>query len=162
MTLAFDKIVNIEQALAWREDCYRSWEKVVLTNGCYDIITRGHTSCLEQARNLGDRLIVLVNSDRAVKLLKGPTRPVNNEFDRMFVLAGFEAVSRVCLVDDMRITKALEALKPNLWIKGADYNLETLNQSERKAVESNGGEIRFIEYLKNYSTTNLLNKLAKQ
>jgi rfaE bifunctional protein nucleotidyltransferase chain/domain len=115
---------------------------------------------LETARNLGDALLVGVNSDQAVRGLKGEGRPVNNEGDRAGVLAALEAVTYVCIFPDVRATDFLGRAKPDIYVKGGDYTLETLDQNERRTVESGGGKIHLISFVPGKSTTSLLQKIA--
>ena len=115
---------------------------------------------LEKARNLGDILLVGVNGDAAVRGLKGDGRPVNNEDDRAAVLAALESVNAVCIFPEVRATNFLSMVQPDVYVKGGDYTLETLDQSERLAVENAGGKIELIQFVPGKSTTGLLEKLA--
>ena len=134
------KIIAWDQLPAWRAALRASGKKLAVTNGCFDILHLGHVTYLENARNFGDALLIGVNSDAAVRGLKGPTRPVNSETDRASVLAALQSVDGVCIFADTTATKFLAAAQPDLYIKGGDYTLETLNQDERRAVESAGGQ----------------------
>src|SRR6202012_5247461 len=146
---------------AWRQSLRASGKKWVVTNGCLDILHLGHVTYLETARNFGDALLIGVNSDAAVRGLKGAGRPVNSETDRAAVLAALESVDGVCLFTDVRATKFLAAAQPDIYVKGGDYTLETLNQEERAAVESAGGKIVFVPFVPGKSTTSLLEKISK-
>lgn len=123
--------------------------------------TRATSVYLETARNLGDALLIGVNGDDAVRQLKGPDRPVNDENDRAAVLAALESVSAVCIFAEMRATRFLAAARPDTYVKGGDYTLETLNQEERVAVEAAGGKINIIPFVPGKSTTAILQKIAK-
>lgn len=135
--------------------------KLVVTNGCFDLLHAGHVTYLETARNHGDSLLVGLNSDESTRKLKGEGRPVNPETDRVLVLAALESVSGVCIFSDKTATRFLAAAQPDVYVKGGDYTLETLNQDERRAVESAGGKIVIIPFLPGKSTTALLGKFSK-
>ncbi len=131
--------------------------KVVFTNGCFDIIHAGHVGYLEQARQLGDRLIVAVNSDNSVRKLKGDGRPINPEDRRMAVLAGLGAVDWVVCFDDDTPEELLRILQPDILVKGGDYEKETVVGWE--IVEGYGGEVQVLDFLDNVSTTAIVNKI---
>jgi D-glycero-beta-D-manno-heptose 1-phosphate adenylyltransferase len=152
------KIIAYPELSKWRQQ-FRGGRKLVVTNGCFDLLHLGHVTYLEKARNLGDLLLVGVNSDAAVRGLKGEGRPVNNEDDRATVLAALEAVDAVCIFPDVRATQFLVAAQPDIYVKGGDYTLETLDQSERRTVEQGGGKIELIPFVPGKSTTGLLQKL---
>jgi rfaE bifunctional protein nucleotidyltransferase chain/domain len=156
-----DKIIAWDDLPAWRNQMRASGKKLVVTNGCFDILHLGHVTYLENARNFGDALLIGVNSDRAVSGLKGPGRPVNSESDRQAVLAALQSVDGVCLFTDTAATKFLAAAQPDIYVKGGDYTLETLNQDERRAVESAGGKIVLVPFVPGKSTTGLLEKISK-
>jgi rfaE bifunctional protein nucleotidyltransferase chain/domain len=156
-----DKIIAWDDLPAWRQKLRVSGKKLVVTNGCFDILHLGHVTYLENARNFGDALLIGVNSDAAVSGLKGPGRPVNSETDRAAVLAALASVDGVCLFTDTTATRFLAAAQPDIYVKGGDYTLETLNQDERRAVESAGGRIVLVPFVPGKSTTGLLEKIAK-
>lgn len=140
----------------------RAWNrKLVVTNGCFDVLHLGHVSYLEAARNLGDALLVGVNADAAVRELKGPTRPVNSENDRALVLAALGSVAGVCLFTEATATRFLALAQPDIYVKGGDYTLETLNQEERQVVERAGGQIVILPIVPGKSTTALLKKISQ-
>src|SRR5271154_146724 len=130
-----DKIIAWDNLSAWRKNFRASGKKLVVTNGCFDILHLGHVTYLETARNFGDALLVGVNGDNATRELKGAGRPVNSENDRAAVLAALESVNGVCIFTERTATKFLAAAQPDIYVKGGDYTLETLNQDERRAVE---------------------------
>ncbi len=136
-------------------------KKLVVTNGCFDLLHLGHVTYLESARNLGDALLVGVNSDAAVRQIKGPDRPVNNENDRAAVLAALESLDGVCLFTDSTATRFLSLARPDIYVKGGDYTLETLNQEERQTVEAAGGKIVIIPFVPGKSTTALLERILR-
>ncbi len=154
-----EKIIAASELPGWREKLRQQGRKLVVTNGCFDLLHVGHVTYLEAARNQGDVLLIGVNSDAAVRELKGPTRPVNNEQDRLAVLAALQSVSGVCLFAEKRATLFLELAQPDVYVKGGDYTLETLDQDERRAVEAAGGKIVIIPFVPDRSTTATLKKL---
>jgi rfaE bifunctional protein nucleotidyltransferase chain/domain len=156
-----DKIIVWERLPEWRQKMRASGRRLVVTNGCFDILHLGHVTYLEKARNFGDALLIGLNSDAAVRGLKGAGRPVNSEGDRSAVLAALESVDGVCLFTDTTATKFLAVAQPDIYVKGGDYTLETLNQDERRAVESGGGKIVLVPFVPGKSTTGLLEKIAK-
>jgi D-glycero-beta-D-manno-heptose 1-phosphate adenylyltransferase len=156
-----DKIIAWDQLPEWRKQFRASGEKLVVTNGCFDILHLGHVTYLETARNFGDALLVGVNGDAATRELKGVGRPVNSENDRAAILASLESVSAVCIFPEKTATKFLSIAQPDIYVKGGDYTLETLNQDERRAVESAGGKIKIIPFVPGKSTTALLEKISE-
>ena len=156
-----DKIIEWDDLPAWRKAFRATGKKLVVTNGCFDILHLGHVTYLENAHNYGDALLLGVNSDAAVRELKGPSRPLNSESDRASVLAALQSVDGVCIFGDKTATKFLSAAQPDIYVKGGDYTLETLNQDERRAVESAGGKIVLVPFVPGKSTTGLLEKISK-
>jgi len=156
-----NKIIAGEQLPEWRKTVRAAGKKLVVTNGCFDILHLGHVTYLENARNRGDALLVGVNSDAAVRGLKGTGRPVNSETDRAAVMAALQSVDGVCIFTDTTATKFLAAAQPDIYVKGGDYTLETLNQDERRAVESAGGKIVLVPFVPGKSTTGLLERISR-
>jgi D-glycero-beta-D-manno-heptose 1-phosphate adenylyltransferase len=152
------KIIPYDNLAAWREQKRRAG-RLVVTNGCFDLLHLGHVTYLETARNLGDALLIGVNSDASVRGLKGEGRPLNSETDRACVLAALEAVNFVCVFPDVRATQFLARAQPDIYVKGGDYTIETLDQEERRIVESSGGAIHLIPFVPGKSTTGLLQKI---
>jgi rfaE bifunctional protein nucleotidyltransferase chain/domain len=136
--------------------------RLVVTNGCFDILHLGHVTYLENARNLGDALLVGLNSDAAVRELKGEGRPVNHEQDRAGVLAALESVDAICVFGEKSAARFLAVARPDIYVKGGDYTLETLNQEERRIVETAGGRIVLVPVVPGRSTTSLLEKISVQ
>ena len=133
-------------------------EPIVFTNGVFDILHRGHVSYLAQARALGASLVLALNSDASARLLgKGPGRPLNAETDRACVLAALESVSLVTLFDEATPVELLKRVRPQLYVKGGDYDIETLE--ETKWVRSWGGEARALSFVDGYSTTALVQRI---
>jgi rfaE bifunctional protein nucleotidyltransferase chain/domain len=156
-----DKIIAWDKLSEWRKLFRASGKKLVVTNGCFDILHLGHVTYLESARSFGDALLVGVNGDVATRQLKGAGRPVNSESDRAAILAALESVRGVCIFTDTTATKFLAAAQPDIYVKGGDYTLDTLNQDERRAVESSGGKIKIIPFVPGKSTTALLKKISR-
>jgi len=156
-----EKIIPWEKLPEWREAMRASGKKLVVTNGCFDLLHAGHVSYLETARNLGDALLLGLNGDDSVRQLKGPDRPVNEEADRARILAALESVSAVCIFAERSANRFLAAAQPDVYVKGGDYSLETLDQNERQTVEQAGGKIVFIPFVPGKSTTALLKKISR-
>ncbi len=133
-------------------------QPVVFTNGVFDILHRGHVSYLAQARARGGSLVIGLNSDASARGLgKGPDRPLNNEADRACVLAALESVSLVVLFDEATPVELLKRLRPQLYVKGGDYDIETLE--ETRCVRSWGGDARALAFVDGYSTTSLVRRI---
>ncbi|HZE92142.1 MAG TPA: D-glycero-beta-D-manno-heptose 1-phosphate adenylyltransferase [Rhizobacter sp.] len=133
-------------------------QPVVFTNGVFDILHRGHVSYLAEARALGASLVIGLNSDASARLLnKGPDRPLNRETDRACVLAALESVSLVTWFDEATPVELLKLVRPQLYVKGGDYDIETLE--ETRWVRSWGGEARAIAFIDGYSTTALVKRI---
>jgi rfaE bifunctional protein nucleotidyltransferase chain/domain len=155
------KIITWERLPEWRVALRATGKRLVVTNGCFDLLHVGHVTYLETARNQGDALLVGVNGDDAVRQLKGADRPINAEGDRAAILAALESVDAVCIFAERTATRFLAAAQPDIYVKGGDYTLETLNKDERRAVEQAGGTIVLIPFVPGKSTTALLSKIAK-
>ncbi|HEY5793323.1 MAG TPA: adenylyltransferase/cytidyltransferase family protein [Chthoniobacterales bacterium] len=134
--------------------------RVVLTNGCFDLLHVGHLRYLEAARALGDRLVVAVNSDESVRALKGPARPINPEGDRAEILSALKCVDYVTIFRTERVTGVIHLLEPDVYAKGGDYTIETLNAEERAALEKCGAAIEILPLVPGKSTTALIEKIA--
>jgi len=131
---------------------------MVFTNGVFDILHRGHVTYLAQARALGASLVIGLNSDASARGLgKGPDRPLNNEVDRACVLAALESVSLVTLFDEATPVELLRLVRPDLYVKGGDYDIESLE--ETRVVRSHGGDARAIAFVEGYSTTALVRRV---
>jgi len=130
---------------------------LVTTNGIFDILHVGHIRYLQEAKKLGDMLIVAVNSDASTKRLKGDSRPINNENDRAEVLAALECVDFVTIFNDDNPIKILSLLKPNVHVKGGDYSISQI--VEKDAVEKSGGKVVLIPMIEGYSTTDIIQKM---
>jgi rfaE bifunctional protein nucleotidyltransferase chain/domain len=147
-----------EEAEAFRAE----GKRLVLTNGCFDLLHVGHVRYLQAARALGDALAVALNSDTSVRALKGEGRPINPENDRAEVLAALECVDYIAIFSEMRATRFLERVKPAIYVKGGDYTLETLDREERAVLEKIGAEIKILPLQPGYSTSRLIARLHEQ
>lgn len=155
---AVDKVVTREE-LVNRVNTWRAvGEKVAFTNGCFDLLHVGHITVLEQARRTGDRLIVAINSDASVSRLKGPTRPIVGERERARVLAALAAVDAVVVFDEPTPLELIVASRPDVIVKGGDYNVDTVVGAQE--VMSWGGQVRIVPTVDGYSTTRLIEKGA--
>ena len=138
-------------------DWQRADQKVVFTNGCFDIVHLGHIDYLEKARALGDRLVLGLNTDASVGRLKGPSRPVVNEYARARLMAALAFVDTVILFDEPTPKALIEALKPDILVKGDDYSIENIVGAD--FVMRNGGSVETVPLVKGYSTTGLIEKI---
>lgn len=150
-------VMTAEQLALVVEDARAHGEKVVFTNGCFDIIHAGHVGYLAEARKLGDRLIVAINNDDSVKRLKGPGRPINPVDRRMAVLAGLAAVDWVVSFADDTPEALLRMIRPDILVKGGDYSVEGVVGAE--FVQSYGGEVAVLNFLDNCSTSAIVEKV---
>jgi D-glycero-beta-D-manno-heptose 1-phosphate adenylyltransferase len=152
------KIKNITELKKIIEKLTRQNQKIVTTNGVFDIIHIGHIRYLQEAKKLGDILIVAINSDNSVKKIKGPKRPLNNENDRAEALAALDCVDYVTVFDENNPIKVLERIKPNVHVKGGDYEISQI--VEKKTVEKNKGIVVLIPEVKGYSTSDLIERIV--
>jgi rfaE bifunctional protein nucleotidyltransferase chain/domain len=153
-----DKIISFEAVAAWREGLRSAGRSLVVTNGCFDILHAGHVTYLDAARREGDVLLVGLNADESVRRIKGPTRPINCESDRATVLAGLASVGAVTVFTEDDALRLLEVARPDVYVKGGDYTLDTINQPERRLVESMGGRIVILPGVEGRSTTAILQR----
>lgn len=132
-------------------------KKIVFTNGCFDILHRGHVTYLTEARKLGDLLVVGLNSDASVKRLKGPERPINNELDRQYVLSQLKAVDCVEIFQEDTPLNLILKVRPKVLVKGGDWKLDQIVGA--KEVIAYGGEVFSLSFVDGYSTTSLIHKI---
>jgi len=157
-TMTAGKIISREEAARWVRTQQAQGRRVVFTNGCFDLLHRGHVEYLETARALGDALLVAVNTDASVQRLgKGPGRPLNPEADRARVLAALACVDRVVLFPEDTPRELIRELGPDVLVKGGDYRPEEV--AGREEVLARGGRVVIIPYVAGYSTTALLARL---
>ena len=150
-------LIDRKNAATFCEELKQLGKQIVFTNGCFDIIHAGHVRYLTAAKNFGDVLIVGLNSDESVRKLKGSSRPINNQEDRAEVLLGLKAVDHVIFFGESTAEKLIAEVKPNIYVKGGDYTLETLPES--KIVHQFGGRVEFINLVAGRSTTNIVEKI---
>ena len=136
----------------------QSGKEIVFTNGCFDIIHVGHVRYLTTAKSFGDILIIGLNSDESVKILKGENRPINNEKDRAEVLLGLKAVDYVVLFGERTAENLVSEIRPDIYVKGGDYTVDKI--PEAKIVQSYGGKVELVQFVAGHSTTNILKKLT--
>ncbi|MDR0304575.1 MAG: D-glycero-beta-D-manno-heptose 1-phosphate adenylyltransferase [Chitinispirillales bacterium] len=132
-------------------------KKIVSTNGCFDILHRGHIRYLNDTAKLGDVLVVGINSDKSVRSLKGENRPIQSEDDRAYILVSLKAVDAVFIFDELTPYGFIEVVKPDIHTKGGDYEIENL--PETKIVEKYGGSVKILKFFDGYSTTKIVQKL---
>ncbi len=142
-----------------RERLRAEAKRLVFTNGCFDILHVGHVRYLQAARSLGDALLVAMNSDAAVRALKGDSRPVMNEAERAEMLAALSAVSYVTVFDELSPRGLIARLLPDVLVKGGDYDLEEIHG--REEVEAAGGRVLALPFIKGASTTDIIERIKK-
>ena len=158
------KLLSLRAAMIRRAALRRAGAKLVLTNGVFDLLHPGHTSFLARARRLCGRkgqLYVALNSDRSVRKLKGPQRPILGQQARAFNLAQLESVDGIVIFDRPRLVQEIEALRPDIYVKAGDYSLATLHAEERAALAKTGARIRFLPFLAGFSTTGLIKRINR-
>ncbi len=160
MELQNDKLFSLQDAIAYRQKLRHANKRVVLTNGCFDLLHTGHLYYLKKAAALGDALFMALNGDASVCALKGPTRPVQSESERAYLMAALDFVSAIIIFQTPRLTNEILALQPDVYAKAGDYTLASLNPEERKALESVKAKIEFLPFLPGYSTTALIQKIS--
>lgn len=159
MNLDNPKLRTLNEAATWREQLRGAGRRVVLTNGVFDLLHTGHLYYLQQARTLGDALLIALNADASVRALKGPSRPVQSEEQRAYALGALECVDAVVVFREPRLTAEIKALRPDVYCKAGDYTLEKLNPEERGALEGVGAKIQFLPFLPGFSTTTLIARI---
>jgi rfaE bifunctional protein nucleotidyltransferase chain/domain len=161
---------EFKRAIKRRNTLRKDGKTVVLTNGVFDLLHRGHIYCLWSAVQKCSKLLrkntesialfVAVNGDESVRRLKGPTRPVQPSGDRAYALAALGFVHTVFVFDTPRLDQEIRALKPDIYVKAGDYTLDKLDPDERAALQDTGAQIEFMPFLKGYSTTELIKRIA--
>ncbi len=153
----FGRVVNENELVELVREAQKNGEKVVMTNGCFDILHAGHCQYLRQASELGDRLIVAVNDDASVSRLKGPTRPINNLQGRMDVLASLAAVDWVVDFSEDTPQRLIARVLPDILVKGGDYRPEEIAGGQE--VVAAGGEVKILSFKDGCSTTSVIKKI---
>jgi len=155
------KIISLDELAERVRELRANGNKIVATNGCFDLLHAGHIRYLKAARALGDVLIVGLNGDQSVRELKGQGRPINGENDRAEVLAGLESVDLVTIFPETRATRFIELAAPDVYVKGGDYSTATLDAEERAALAAIGAKIDIVPFEEGYSTSAVLKKLGR-
>ena len=156
--MSLEKLKTAEEMATIRDGLEEAGKKLVFTNGCFDLLHVGHVRYLQQARELGDALVVAVNADASVRALKGLTRPINSELDRAEVLAALECVSYVTIFASIRVTDLAKAVRPQIYAKGGDYTIESLDQEERVVFEGLGSRICILPLVPGKSTSAIIRR----
>ncbi len=154
------KIVSLAELAGESQKCRDAGRVLVFTNGCFDLLHVGHVRYLQAARARGDLLAVAVNGDASVRALKGPGRPVNSELDRAEVLAALGCVDFVVLFHTPRVTDVIREVRPQVYVKGGDYTVDSLDPGERSALLEAGARIEILELVPGKSTTAVIHKLT--
>ena len=151
------KVKSLDELKSITVQARRNGKTVVFTNGCFDLLHRGHVHVLREAKALGDILVVAINSDGSVKAIKGPNRPVLSESDRAELVAAMEMVDYVALFDEPDPYKMIAAIRPNVLVKGGDWGPEEIVGAD--IVKQDGGKVAVIPYLKGFSTTEIIERI---
>ena len=155
-----EKILSLDEMLGARERLRAAGSKLVFTNGVFDLLHVGHVRYLRQARELGDALVVAINSDRAVRELKGPDRPVFSENERAEILAALRQVDFVTIFDDISPRTLIATLLPDVLVKGGDYKIDEIHG--REEVEAAGGKVIPLPFVEGSSTTSLIERMKRK
>ena len=155
------KILSLPALSQRADEIRRAGQRLVLTNGCFDLLHVGHVRYLQQARALGDFLSVAVNGDESVRSLKGAGRPLNSENDRAEILAALDCVDFVTIFPALRATEVIKALRPAIYVKGGDYTLESLDPEEVTALDEVGAEIKTLPLVPGRSTSRLIERMQR-
>lgn len=153
-----NKVITLEQFIALKPTLQD--KKIVFTNGCFDVLHYGHVDYLQKAKELGDLLVLGLNSDNSVKRLKGESRPINPEWARAGVLSALEAVDFVILFHEDTPKNLIEAIVPNILVKGGDYSIDQIVCAD--FVQKNGGQVITIAFVDGFSSTNIIHKMKQK
>jgi rfaE bifunctional protein nucleotidyltransferase chain/domain len=156
------EILASESLKTWAQKVHQQGMRLVLTNGCFDILHAGHVRYLKSARSLGDALFVAVNSDTSVRALKGAGRPINSQDDRAEIVGSLQCVDYVTIFDSLRVAQMIREVRPVIYVKGGDYTLEALDPEEVAALREVGTEIRILPQVPGRSTTGLISRLSPE
>lgn len=154
------KLRDLPAAVQARDALAATGRKLVLTNGCFDLLHPGHVLFLQQAAALGDALFVAINSDASVRALKGPQRPIQTQLERATMLAALACTHTLLFFEQPRLVAEIRAVRPDVYVKAGDYTLDTLDRSEYAALVEVKAEVRILPYLSSFSTTSLLNRIV--
>jgi D-glycero-beta-D-manno-heptose 1-phosphate adenylyltransferase len=155
-----DKILSLPELQELVQAWHSQGQKIVFTNGCFDILHLGHVDYLEKSRQLGDKLVLGLNTDASISRIKGPSRPLQDEMSRARVMASLLFVDAVVLFDDDTPLELIKAVQPDILVKGDDYTIENIVGQE--VVTARGGEVKTVPLVKGYSTTNIVKKIENQ
>jgi rfaE bifunctional protein nucleotidyltransferase chain/domain len=155
------KLLSLKAASQWAKTARRRGLRIVATNGCFDLLHFGHVTYLQQARQLGDLLVVGLNSDASVRRLKGPTRPLVPARQRAAVMAALACVDAVVIFPQTRATKFLAAVQPDIYVKGGDYRPSSLDQSEQAILAGKGTRVRLLPLVPGCSTSELVERIQR-
>jgi rfaE bifunctional protein nucleotidyltransferase chain/domain len=155
-----DKILPLERTLEVVSELKRRGRRIVFTNGCFDLLHPGHTRYLATARTLGDLLVVAINSDRSVRELKGPNRPIQSEAERAEILAALRSVDFVTIFDDLTPRALIARMLPQVLVKGGDWGPAEI--VGREEVEAAGGQVVSVPVVEGFSTTAIIRKVSRQ
>jgi rfaE bifunctional protein nucleotidyltransferase chain/domain len=153
------KIIDLPSAVQQVEEWRKKGEKIVFTNGCFDLVHIGHVDYLEKARNLGSKLVLGLNTDQSISRIKGPQRPIVPQYSRARVMAALGFVDAVIFFEEDTPIRLIEALKPDILVKGDDYTLERIIGAD--FVINNGGSVQTVPLVKGFSTSNIINKIKE-
>jgi D-beta-D-heptose 7-phosphate kinase/D-beta-D-heptose 1-phosphate adenosyltransferase len=155
-----EKVKSKELLCKTIEDLKKKGKRIVFTNGCFDLLHLGHVRYLEKSKSLGDILVVGVNSDRSVRSLKGPERPILPEEERMEILSSLACVDYVTVFDELTPLELISSLQPHILVKGGDWTKEAV--VGREVVEQSGGEVVILPFIEGSSTSNLIETILKR
>ena len=154
------QVLRRENVAEFVDKLHKSGKTVVATNGCFDILHVGHVRYLQKTKSFADYSIVLLNSDKSVRSIKGPERPINNEQDRAEILCALSCVDYVVMFDENSPRNLLDEIKPDVYTKGADYNMDTLPEAD--IMRKNNIKVEFIDFVEGKSTTGLIEQINKK
>jgi len=157
VTLLQSKILSFSELKTQTEQWRNNQEKIVFTNGCFDLLHLGHVDYLAKARDLGNRLVIGLNTDRSVQNIKGPSRPVKDELSRAHILAAMGFVDAVVLFDEETPMRLITLVNPDVLVKGGDYAIKDIVGHE--SVQKNGGNVCTIPFVEGYSSTRIIDKI---
>lgn len=155
------KLISLARAIKRRDSLRKDGKRLTITNGCFDLLHAGHVHYLREAAQQGDVLWLLLNSDASVQAIKGPTRPVQSELYRAYVMAALEFTDAIILFPNPRLDSEIRALRPDIYVKAGDYNIDTINSDEKTALLEVGADIRFLPFLEGLSSTELMRKIRE-
>lgn len=155
------KLLSLEDAQKVREQLRCEGRRLAITNGCFDLLHAGHVYYLNEAARQADQLWLLMNSDASVQAIKGPSRPIQNEVYRAYVMSALEAIDAIIIFKTPRLDAEIRQLKPDIYFKAGDYSIDTIDKQEKAALIEVGADIRFLPFLDGFSSSNLMMKLSK-